>query len=135
MEFVEQNFIWVALAVVSGSMLIWPMLTGGGAAGLTPAQATLMMNRQDALVLDIRETSEWAVNHIAGSRHITLSQLEKRLSEIDKFKARPVIVCCASGHRSSAACSQLKKGGFEKVFSLAGGLTAWTDAGLPVTAK
>ena len=135
MEFLQQNMIWAALAGVSGGMLLWPLVAGGGVARLTPAQATLLMNREDALVLDVRETAEWTSGHIPGARHITLAQLEKRMSELEKFKDRPVIICCASGNRSSAACGQLKKGGFEKVFSLGGGISAWLEANLPLTTK
>ena len=135
MEFVQQNMIWVALALVSGGMLLWPMVAGGSAQNLTPAQATLLMNREDALMLDVRETGEWSAGHIPGARHITLAQLEKRMSEIEKFKDRPIIICCASGNRSSSACGQLKKGGFQKVFSLSGGISAWLEANLPLTTK
>ena len=135
MEFLQQNLIWVTLAAVSGSMLLWPMLAGGGAERLTPAQATLLMNREEALVLDVRETGEWSSGHIPGARHIALSQLGKRMSEIEKFKDRPIIVCCASGNRSSSACGKLKKSGFEKVFNLGGGISAWLAANLPLTTK
>lgn len=135
MEFVQQNMIWIGLALVSATMLVWPMLTGAGMESVSPGQATLLMNREDALVLDVRDSGEWSTRHIAGARHIALAQLDKRLSEIDKFKARPVIVCCATGSRSPEACGRLKKAGYEKVFSLSGGLAAWTEAGLPVTAK
>ena len=135
MEFVQQNMIWVALALVSGGMLLWPMLSGGSSEDLTPAQATLLMNREDALVLDVRETGECTSGHIPGARHITLAQLEKRMSEIEKLKDHPVIICCASGNRSSSACGRLKKGGFEKVFNLAGGISAWREASLPLTTK
>jgi len=135
MEFLQQNIMWVALAAISGGMLVWPMLVGGTIARVTPAEATLLMNREDALVLDVRETGEWSSGHIAGARHITLAQLDKRMSEIEKFKDRPIIVCCASGNRSSSACGQLKKSGFEKVFSLGGGISAWLEASLPLTKK
>ncbi|MCX7164921.1 MAG: rhodanese-like domain-containing protein [Rhodocyclales bacterium] len=135
MEFLQQNMIWVTLAFVSGGMLLWPMVSGGGVENLTPAQATLLMNREDALVLDVRETGEWSSGHIPGARHITLAQLEKRMSEIEKFKDRPIIICCASGNRSSSACGRLKKGGFEKVFSLSGGISAWLESNLPLTTK
>jgi rhodanese-related sulfurtransferase len=135
MEFVEQNMIWVTLAFVSGGMLLWPMVSDGGVENLTPSQATLLMNREDALVLDVRETGEWSSGHITGARHITLAQLEKRMSEIEKFKDRPIIVVCATGNRSSSACGQLKKGGFEKVFSLGGGISGWSEANLPLTKK
>lgn len=135
MEFLQQNLIWVALAAVSGGMLLWPLVAGGNVAHLTPAQATLKMNREDALVLDVRETGEWNSGHITGARHITLGQLEKRMSEIEKFKDRPIIIVCASGNRSSSACAQLKKGGFGQVFSLAGGISGWIEANLPLTTK
>jgi rhodanese-related sulfurtransferase len=127
--------IWVAIACVSGGMLIWPMIAGGNVANLTPAEATLLMNREDALVLDVRETGEWSSGHITGARHITLAQIDKRLSELDKFKEKPIIVVCATGNRSSSACGQLKKHGFGKVFSLGGGISAWRDANLPLTTK
>jgi len=135
MEFVQQNLIWVAIALVSGGMLLWPMVSGGNVENLTVAQATLLMNREDALVLDVRETGEWSSGHITGARHITLAQLEKRMSELEKFKEKPIIVICATGNRSSSACGQLRKGGFAKVFNLAGGVSAWREANLPLTTK
>lgn len=135
MEFLQENIIWVALACVSGGMLLWPMIAGGDVSHLTPAEATLLMNREDALVLDVRETGEWSSGHITGARHISLGQLDKRLSELDKFKEKPIIVVCATGNRSSSACGQLKKHGFGKVFSLGGGVSSWRDANLPLTTK
>ena len=135
MEFLQENIIWVAIACVSGGMLLWPLVAGGNVAHLTPAEATLLMNREDALVLDVRETGEWGTGHITGARHITMAQLEKRLSELDKFKDKPIIVVCATGNRSSSACGQLKKHGFAKVFSLGGGVSSWRDANLPLTTK
>jgi len=135
MEFLQQNMIWVALAFVSGGMLVWPMVAGGTVSHLSPAEATLLMNREDALVLDVRETGEWSTGHITGARHITLAQLDKHLSELDKFKGKPIIVVCATGNRSSSACGQLKKHGFDKVYSLGGGVSSWREANLPLTTK
>ena len=135
MEFLQENMIWVALACVSGGMLLWPMIAGGTVSHLSPAEATLLMNREDALVLDVRETGEWSSGHITGARHITLAQLDKRLSELDKFKEKPIIVVCATGNRSSSACGQLKKHGFGKVYSLGGGIASWRDSSLPLTTK
>lgn len=133
-DFIQQNMTWVMLALVSGGMLIYQTLRGGGA-GISAADATLKLNREDALVLDVRETHEWDRGHIPNARHIALGQLDKRMSEIEKFKGRPLIVVCASGNRSSSACGALKRAGFEQVFNLSGGIGAWTDAGLPTTTK
>jgi rhodanese-related sulfurtransferase len=136
LQFAQNNLMYVALAATSGAMLMWHTFSGGGAgSGVTPLQATLMMNREDALVIDVREASEWSAGHIPNSRHIPLSQLPKRIHEIEKFKARTLIVNCQSGSRSASACGALKKSGFEKVHNLAGGISAWREAGLPVTSK
>ncbi|MBI3523353.1 MAG: rhodanese-like domain-containing protein [Betaproteobacteria bacterium] len=135
MEFVQNNLMYVMLALVSGGMLLWQTVSSSGGNRISPLQATLMLNREDALVIDVRETGEWASGHIPNARHIALGQLEKRLNELEKFKDKPLIVNCQSGNRSSAACSTLKKHGFEKVFNLNGGIGAWREAGLPVTTK
>lgn len=133
-SFVQQNITWTALAAISGGMLFWDLARGGGPS-LSATEATLMLNREDAIVIDVRETSEWDGGHIPSARHIALGQLGTRLSEIEKLKSKPVIVCCASGNRSSSACGVLRRAGFERVFNLSGGIGAWKDAGLPVTTK
>lgn len=136
MEFVQNNLIWIGIAFASGAMLLYPIIMGRTSGpGVSPVQATLLINREDAIVLDVREAAEFAQGHIPNSRHIPLAQLDKRLTELEKFKGRTIIVNCASGNRSGAACAALRKRGFEKVFNLAGGIGAWDQAGLPVTKK
>jgi rhodanese-related sulfurtransferase len=116
-------------------MLIFPMLRGAGASGVSVTEATTLINREDGIVLDVREVHEWTAGHIPNARHIALGQLAGRLSELDKLKEKPIVVCCASGNRSSSACGALRKAGFQRVYNLAGGIGAWTEAGLPVTTK
>ena len=131
----QNNLMYIMLAVTSGAMLIWQTLRGSGGNNVSPMQATLLLNREDAVMIDVREASEWSTGHIPNSRHIAINQLEKQIHEIEKFKARPVIVNCQTGNRSSSACNTLKKHGFEKVYNLTGGIGAWRDAGLPTTTK
>jgi rhodanese-related sulfurtransferase len=135
-EFLQHDYhwAWLVAALISGGMLLWPMLRGNKA-DLSPAAATLMMNREDAVVVDVRETSEWNGGHIASARHIALGQFDKHLVEIEKLKQTPLIVCCATGGRAQTARDKLVKAGFEKVFNLAGGIAAWSEAGLPLTKK
>ncbi len=135
MEFIQQNLMWVGLAAVSGGMLLWQTFSGQGRNNISINEATLLINRQDAIVVDVRETAEWSSGHIPNARHISLGHLSKHLSEIEKFKEKPVIVVCASGNRSGSACNVLQKAGFQQVFNLAGGIHAWSDAGLPMTKK
>jgi rhodanese-related sulfurtransferase len=132
-EFVRNNLLLFAVAIVSGAMLIWPYVrrTTGGP-WVTPAQATHLMNREDALVIDMREPAEYAAGHVIGAKNVPLARLETLPADIAKRKEKPVIVYCERGERSPKAASALKKMGFARVLSLSGGLKAWQQAGLPV---
>lgn len=133
MKFVMDNIFLVAIAVVSGTMLILPLLRrGAGGPSVNTLEATQLINREDALVLDVREQAEYAQSHILNSRGLPLSQLEARIGDIEKFKDKPVIVYCATDNRSSTAAATLKKRGFSRVVVLSGGFSAWQQAGLPV---
>ena len=132
-QFVRDNLLLFAIAIISGAMLLWPLIRRGtGGPWASTLEATQMINRQDALVIDVREDADYAKGHIVGARHIPLAQLEARAKELQKFKSKPVITCCETGNRSSAAISTLKKLGFENVYNLAGGFAGWQQAGLPV---
>ena len=136
MQFVMDNFVWIAVAGVSGGLLLWPLIQGKvGGPSVSPTQATLLINREDAIVVDVREQQEFTRGHIPNSRHIPLDQFDKRADELDRFKNRPIIVNCQSGNRSYSACGTLRKRGFEKVFNLQGGVAAWEQAGLPLTTR
>ncbi len=133
MEFVKNNLFLIAVAFVSGAMLIWPLVRrGAGGPWVNTLQATHMINREDALVIDVRDAAEYAKGHILGARSMPLAELERRVGELAKFKSRPVILTCESGNRSTNAVGILRNNGFANVHNLAGGLAAWQQAGLPV---
>ncbi|MBS0354405.1 MAG: rhodanese-like domain-containing protein [Proteobacteria bacterium] len=133
MEFLQHNWYWAALAAVSGSLLIATSLRGSR--GISPAQATQLINREDAIVIDVREAGEYTAGHLLNARHIPLGDLPNRLAELEKFKDKPVILNCQTGGRSSSACDVLRKAGFTQVHNLEGGIAAWTEAGMPVSKK
>ena len=136
MQFLQDNWMLLALAMFSGAMLAWSFI-GGRLSGVEQAdtlKATRLYN-DDALVLDVREDKEFAAGHIPKARHIPLGQLAGRIKELDKFKGKPVLITCRSGQRSASACRMLKKAGFETVYNQAGGIIAWERANLPVTQK
>lgn len=124
----------IALAFVSGAMLIWPYVrrAAAGGASVGTLEATQLINREDAVVLDVRNAEEFGRGHILGARNVPLAELEKRADDLAKFKARPVIVACESGNRSLGAAATLRRLGFERVYNLAGGYAAWQQAGLPI---
>jgi len=123
----------VAAAFASGAMLIWPLLRRAAAgASISTLQATLLINQQNALVLDVREAAEYEKGHMLNARNIAFGELEARAAELEKHKAKPVIVACDDGNRSGRAATALRKRGFEQVFTLSGGIGAWRQAGLPL---
>lgn len=133
MEFLKNNIMLVAVAFVSGAMLLWPYLRrGAGGPWVTTLEATQLINREDALVLDVRDPAEFAGGHMLGAKNIPLADIEKRAGELEKQKSKPVIVLCNEGGRASKAAAALRARGFEKVFNLSGGFPAWQQAGLPV---
>ena len=133
LKFVTEHIFLVALAVVSGAMLIWPVVRRGiGGSSVSTLQATLLINQHNALVLDVRDSAEYEKGHLLNARHMALGDFEARIPEIEKFKNRPVIVVCEGGNRSERALSSLRKQGFGQVFSLSGGIGAWRQAGLPL---
>ncbi len=133
MDFALQNIWLILLAGLSGFMLLGGGLFGrmSGIKQIGPQEAVMLFNHEDALMLDVREQSEWNDGHIAKARHIPLGKLKDRLSELEKFKGKPIVAVCRSGNRSGSACGILKKAGFENLHNLAGGMQAWEQAGLP----
>jgi rhodanese-related sulfurtransferase len=133
MEFISKNIFLVVVALVSGGMLIWPLLRrGAGGPWVNTLEATQLINRSDALVIDLRPAEEFAKGHILGAKNIPLADLERRKGELDKHKAKPLIVHCASGTSSGGGVALLRREGFGSVHNLAGGIAAWQAAGLPV---
>ena len=132
-EFVRNNILLFVVALVSGGMLLWPFVrrtTGGPWVNTT--QATHLINREDALVVDVREANEFAAGHILGAKNLPLAKLDASGAELAKKKERPVIVYCDGSERSAKALAALKRHGFTRVANLSGGLAAWQQAGLPV---
>lgn len=132
MKFVLDNIFLIIVAAVSGAMLLWPLARrGAGGPAVTPVQAVQLINKEDAVVLDVRDPGEYSSVHILNARNIPLKDLDARTKELEKLRQKPVIVACDTGSRSGAALSALKRQGFANVYNLRGGLGAWQQAGLP----
>lgn len=134
MNFIQQNIWLVLVALASGSALVWPLISRkiSGAAEVGPMEAVQLINRKDAVMVDLREPGEFGGGHAPNARNIPQGQLAKRIGELEKFKDRPVILVCQTGGRSHAVTAQLKKAGLGQVMVLSGGMGAWQQANLPV---
>jgi rhodanese-related sulfurtransferase len=131
-KFILDHIFTVAIVVLSGGALLWPALRPSGRRA-TALQVTQMLNRGKTTVVDVRGSDEFAAGHLRDAKNIPLADLTNRIAELEKSKNRTVVVVCQSGVRSDKAARQLAAAGFEDVYSLEGGLTAWQAAGLPVT--
>lgn len=132
MEFINQNILLISIVVTSGLGLLWPLFMRPAGNNVSPVEATLLINREDAHIVDVREVDEFAGGHLPEANNIPTGKLAERIGELEKFKDKPIIVCCASGMRSGKATAELKKQGFTKLYSLAGGVDAWVAAGYPI---
>jgi rhodanese-related sulfurtransferase len=132
-EFVKNNLLLVLVAFASGAMLLWPFLrrTSGGP-WVSPAQATQLINREDAQVLDVRDAGEYGGGHALGAKNLPLARLESGAGDVVKKKDAALIVYCDTGDRAAKAVAALKKQGYTRVVNLSGGFGAWKQAGLPV---
>ncbi|MGQ9724122.1 MAG: rhodanese-like domain-containing protein [Tepidimonas sp.] len=132
MDFLVQNWMLVAVAIGSATMLVWPAVSGAGWTGVTPTEAVTLINREKAVVIDVCSPEEYAAGHVMGARNIPLDVLLQQLPQAVKNKATPLVLVCASGFRSRRAVAVAKKLGYERAVSLAGGLAAWRSANLPI---
>lgn len=132
-EFLIQNSWLIAVAVGSGLMFIWPMLTKGGGTRVTVPQATLMLNQRKAVLVDIREEEQAnSTGFVLNAKRINIKELKDKAPTLAKSKETPLIVLCQTGARSGAAATILKAAGYTEVFVLDGGVNAWKEAGMPV---
>lgn len=132
MKFIIDNWMLISVALTSGALLMWPVVMGATASGLSPTEAVQRMNRDKAVVIDVSEPAEFAAGHVTGSKNLPLADFESRLPDTVKNKTLPLILVCASGLRAKKAVATAQKLGYEQSQVLAGGLAAWRSANLPV---
>ncbi|OBP16461.1 rhodanese-like domain-containing protein [Rheinheimera sp. SA_1] len=102
---------------------------------LSPTELTIKVNREDAVLLDIRSADDFKKGHITSARNIPLAQLSKELSKLENDKNKPIIVVCQAGMSAQGAAKQLISAGFGQVAVLRGGMSKWAEANLPVVKK
>lgn len=136
-EFVgNHTLLFIAFFITLGMLIYteYMRLTTANTA-LSPYDATQKMNTGESVFLDVRDESEFKGGHLLSARSMPVNKLAERMHEIEKFKEKDIVIYCDNGMRSSRAVGKLKKSGFSKIFTLAGGLVAWEKANLPVVTK
>ncbi len=133
MQFVIHNwYLFLALAFVLVLLVGAPLnQLLHGIKSVPVSQAVRLVNHESALIVDVREPDEFRTGHIPNSINIPLSALRARLSELEKFRDRPIVVSCRTSQRSAKAAMTLRKHNFQSVHVLAGGILAWQSENLP----
>ena len=137
LEFATNHTLLVTALLFSFFLVIFTELRrqASGMTNVEPQAAVKLINA-DAVVLDLRSADSFALGHIVNAKNIPFDELEANKDKIDKYKSRPIIAVCNQGVTSTRVVKSLRKTGAENVYGLKGGITAWTQANLPlVTAK
>jgi len=130
-EFIGNHPFLVGAFLVLLVLFVRNEMNRGGRA-VSPQQLVDMVNRNNALVLDVRDKKEFEAGHIVDAVNIPYASLESRVKELDKHKNRPIVVACRMGQHAGAAGTLLRKHGFEEVAKLSGGIGEWRNQNLPV---
>ena len=134
MKFFVDNWYLILVALVSGGLLVWPVLRkgAGGAGAVGTAEAVRQINREKGLLIDVSEAAEYAGGHATGARNIPLAQLEGS-KDLPTNKTLPLLVLCPTGARAGRAAALLRKAGHDKAVAITGGTAAWREAQLPIS--
>jgi len=130
-EFIGNHPILVSLFAVLLALFIRNETQRGGR-GVSPQELVNLVNRQGAVVLDVRDSKEFAAGHIVDAVNVPHGALEGRLAELEKYKTKPVTIVCTMGQHAGTAGTMLRKSGFAEVSRLSGGMTEWRNQNLPV---
>jgi len=135
LEFASNHQILVTALMFSFFLLVFTelRLKAAGLINVEPQQAVKIMNA-DAQVIDVRSIEAFSRGHIVNARNIPFDELQASAEKLGSAKSVPIIAVCDAGVTSTKAVDVLRKLGFESVYGIKGGMTAWTQAGLPVVA-
>lgn len=131
-EFVTNHLALVgAFCAVLGALL-YTLLQGGTAFGVSPQRAVQILNQEDALPVDLRPEADFRAGHIINAIHLSAKDIVDGAARLARFKERALLVYCESGTQSGSAVKALQRQGYTKVYRLGGGLAAWRGENLPL---
>lgn len=134
-EFIGNHWILVSALVAISVLLAQNLIVGGGKFVIDPPAMVELINRQDAVVVDVRPIADFVQGHILNAINVPLNGFSKQIEQLRKYQERPIVIHCRSGAQSGQACRDLRKQGFQQVYDLRGGILAWQSANLPLTKK
>lgn len=135
LQFITNHWIlWLIFIGLIG-VILFEEIRGRvrGVAQLQPQELTLLINREQANIIDVRDSNAFLKGHIIGSINIPHTQLESSQDKLEPYKDKTLVIVCAAGQTAPIEGAKLKQKGFADVYFLSGGISAWQNAGLPLT--
>lgn len=100
---------------------------------ISTQQVTMLINRDNAKIIDVRSKEEFKKGHIVNAINVPMAEIKNnQVTQLENYKLSPIVLVCNAGVTSSQAGHLLEKQGFEKLFSLKGGMGDWLAANLPI---
>ena len=130
LEFLAQQWILAVALLAVVAMLILHETRKSGPS-LSPQKAINMVNRENGVFLDLRDAADYKQGHIVDALHIPVGKLADRMTELEKYRDKPIVLVCKMGQQSAAAGKQLKANKFEQVYKMTGGMMEWSNLQLP----
>ena len=132
MDFLFENIFLVGLIIISGVLLFFPKVLSRDNKVLGSKEVTLLINREPAMLVDVRSEADFKAGHITNAINIPLDQIEVQINKITSNSKKNIIVYCQKGVRSAQAFRLLNKLGLPKLYTIEGGLDAWLKNNLPI---
>ncbi|MCB1710815.1 MAG: rhodanese-like domain-containing protein [Halioglobus sp.] len=134
LEFLTQQWMLALALMVVVTLLVLHEARKSGPS-VSPQQAINLINAEEGVFVDLRDSADYKLGHIVESQHIPAAKLAARMAELEKYRDRPVVLVCKMGQQSGAAGKQLKAAGFSRVYKMTGGMMEWSNLQLPVISK
>jgi len=131
LTFILEQWLLVGLLLTLISLLLYTERKRSGQL-ITPNEVSVLLNAQEGVVLDVRESADFKEGHIHGAINMMHSRVRDRLGELEPYREKPVIVVCKIGQHSAGICRMLLDEGFTSVYRLPGGMSEWTGTQMPV---
>jgi rhodanese-related sulfurtransferase len=131
LEFLAQQWI-LAAALVAVAVMLFMHETRKSGPSLSPQQAINMVNSQGGVFVDVRDAGDYGGGHIVEALNIPASKMDARISELDKYREKPIVLVCKMGQHAGAVGKKLNEQGFTDVYRMSGGMMEWGSLQLPL---
>lgn len=135
-QFVTHHWLLSGIFIILLILLLIEEARSKGLLGqIGPQELVQMINRESAVVVDIRNREAFQEGHIVGAVNFPQAELEKDFTKLSKYKDQPIVVVCVMGQKAGDVAIKLKKQNYQRVYALSGGMNAWKNAQMPLVKK